>query len=76
MTPSRTIATVGPRDWKNEAPEKHALTISEASPNVALPSRGAATRRGSMRNGLRSRTVSGSRITPTSSGSRKTSATT
>ena len=70
-TPRITIATVGPSDWKKEAPQKQQQTTSEARPKVDLPSRGAATRRGWILKGWRWRTVSGRKRTPTKSGRRK-----
>ena len=74
--PRRTIATVGPSDWKKEAPEKQQHTMSDARPKVVLPTRGTATRRGWIRKGWRSRTVSGRKRTPISRGSKSTSETT
>src|SRR5438045_3407674 len=41
-TPRITIATVGPSDWKKEAPQKQQQTTSDASPKVDRPTRGAA----------------------------------
>src|SRR4051794_16033348 len=75
-TPRITIATVGPSDWKNDAPQKQQQTTRDASPNVDRPSRGAATLRGWILKRRRFRTVSGRKTTPTSRGRRKTRQTT